>query len=245
MAQTNIEPKPRKWGIGIQLNTIENDDQYNKTLFSENVHYAYSMYKWENKSYSFGITGTYILNENIFFRLNSGIVKIKYSQHIDTRTNPTGVPPPGYTIGNMEFTQTRYYFSPRIGWEIRKNKFGLYGGFSLPLTLSKQYKNAGTDIHYDDNNIIDYSYDYQIISPGGFSIGLGAFGGFNFYILKQLSIGAEVSSSYSYFDQGGTRTETVENQFPSSPNTISTSLFKVNGFDYSGERLSFNINYLF
>jgi hypothetical protein len=225
------------------VNTIENNDQYDKVILFNYV-YGSTINAWKNKSSSFGITGTYKLNENTFFSCNTGIVNINFYEQVDSRMNQS-VPGPGYSLATGSFTQTRYYFSPRIGWEMRKNKFGLYGGFALPFTFSKKYKNDGTDIHYDANNVNDYSYNSQIILPGGFSIGVGAFVGFNFYCLKHFSIGAEVSSSYSYYKQGGTYTTTIESIVPPTSTNSNSNLNTVKGFDYSGEKLSFNITYLF
>jgi hypothetical protein len=46
-------------------------------------------------------------------------------------------------------------------------------------------------------------YTNKINAPGGFSIGLGIFGGANYFLTDYLAIGVEFASAYQYVSVGG------------------------------------------
>lgn len=233
-----------KWGIGIQVNTIEQFIHYERALF-DNVNFGIPYGEWKSNYFSGGIKATFLFNENTFLNWQTGLTKININLYTDTRTNPS-VPGPGYTLGNQDISHIQYYFTPRLGWQMKENKFGLFGGLSLPYTFYKEYNIEGNGKHYDAGNTIDYEENYHSVAPGGFSIGLGAFVGFDFHFKKNLSIGAEISSAYAYYKLGGEITNTTETIIPSGSPDISWSyLFTVKGFEFSGQKLSFNITFLF
>ncbi len=241
---TFTHEKNYKWGVGVQVNSVEGFSQYEKSLFDYSS-YSILEFEWKNNSYSSGVRGIYRLNENTFLNCQAGTTQINLSSNSDSRTGSSAVPG-AYTLGNSQITEARYYCSPRIGWEMRKSKFGFNGGFAILFTSYSDYKLEGHGNDYDANNTMVAYYKFHRTASGGYTTGTGAFAGFNVYLFKHISIGADVSSALIYYKLGSTITTTYEQIYPTGvPSNTYSFFYSRKGFEYSGEKLSFNIIYLF
>lgn len=244
-SQESPTEKEYKWGVGIQINTIDKFSQYENSFEGFNTNTSQG--KWTNKSFSLGLIGSYNLNENAFLRFRTGITNISIAYHRDDRDEYyDGIPNGAYRIIDEAITQKRFYCIPGVLWRFKANKlFDMHGGFELPFSIYKGYNSNGSETDYDTASVIVLKGDYTTTAPGGFSIGIGGVVGFNFHLHKRISIGADFSAALLFLKLGGDVVQTYSSTIPVSSTSTYHYLFNVNGFNYSGEKLSLNVVYSF
>ncbi len=234
-----------KWGIGLQLNTID------KIFPFENPDAELDFYDshgaWKNLSYSLGIVGKHNVNERFSLRLKSGVIQVNQQQHRDVRDESIGAPCGSCFLGDLTIKQRRYYISPEVIGTVSKGNLGIYGGTGILYTKYKEFLQEGYGIYYTDETFstIQYDNESKVVIPGGFSVGLSAFFGVSFHLLKHFSIGAEISDSYVYRKLGGNVELTVSQSIPSNYTATSYYLFSESGFTHSKGIVSFTTIYLF
>jgi len=240
-AQKNNNDNDYKWGIGIQINSVEKFSQYDNLFINDPNQFG----EWNYKSYSLGLTGIYSFNENSFLRLKGGFTKIYASLHQDTRDNY----PPYFDlryISDTEQKQNRYYFAPSFAWQLKKNFYTLYGGFDIPLTIHEKYFRTFSLNDYDSTfTIIKDNGIYTSTAPGGFSIGAGIFVGFNINPAKHFAIGAEFSTAFLYSKLGGTIETITTATIPDNFTSTTRGQYLIKGLNYAGEKFSINLIYFF
>ncbi len=233
-----------KWELGIQISSVEKRTQYENSLFEYNTSNI-TKGTWRDKSLSYGLFSTLSLTENCFLRFNIGITTIHIISHSDSRDEI------GYgqcipcIVGEEEIKQSRYYFNPAFGLKLDKKLFTFYGGLELPITIHGNYLYSAKETDYDINSSVTGKIDYLTYAPGGFSLGIGGFAGFDFYLVKNFSFGATFSSALLYSKLGGRIVTTYNQTVPVSGTGTSSYLFKTQGMNYSGGKISFNVTYQF
>jgi len=119
---TNPIPCPTdknyKWGIGVQVNTIDKFFPFDNVLAEGSLYDNDDHGNWKNNSFSMGLTGSYCLNETFSLRLKGGFTNVNRTYHRDISdetqiTLPPTPRPPG-AIFDQTTKQTRNYFSPEI-----------------------------------------------------------------------------------------------------------------------------------
>ena len=244
-AQDTTKTKMNKFGISVQVNTIDKFSQYDNTVLN-NFGYNDLHGEWQNKSLSFGLTGIDNLNENLFLRFKSDMTTLNIVFHRDSRKDGYGTVPATNIVGDAQIKQIRYSIVPGMAWQISKNKFSGYGGFELPLNIYKSFTYIGQENDYDSTfTTVNYNGFYSYSMPGGYSFGAGAFAGFKICPLQHFYIGAEFSSAILYYHLGGNIIENVNQTIPAIYQTTGQFLYTVKGIEYAGGKLSFTITYLF
>jgi len=98
--------------------------------------------------------------------------------------------------------QTKWHFAPGIVWKIGNRKFSPFVGFEVPINIHGEYNFKS--VRYDDFYAVTSIVRSKI--PKGYSFGVGAVMGFNYYPLAWLSFGAEYSPSLLYAKLSGETT---------------------------------------
>ena len=198
-----------KWEVGANVNTVEplSDAGFDYIFGGETrLFNPTDLSRQKDKSSSFGFNISYNLKENCFIRLSAKYVNYK----IDETYNFKETVPyysADYLIDDAHFRQRVISIMPGILWNVQYKKLNFYCGFQL---VYKQYGSIDFQIRYtkystSNNTVLDITtLDFK--QAGGFSIGVGPFVGFSVKIFKNIFIGAEFSSSYSYYKTGGERT---------------------------------------
>lgn len=199
-----------------------------------------------NKSISVSIIPKYFISKEVLLRFEVGITNINminHSQLYDLTSNPN------YSIlADQSIEQKIYRFAPGLQWNFMKKKF-----IETYCGVTASYLHYA-DMTYKDyretknmqNNVINDGYDNTSTATGGFAAGVGAFGGFNIYLNRHISLGAETSFSYLYKKIGNTFNTTGHSLV--NPTVIKTSSMATNtykGTQFSKVAPSFNISVWF
>ncbi len=139
-----------------------------------------------NKSFSIGLTINRMLKANFGVRVKAFLTK---------RNLVSSYGPEYIDSSNINFPAWKASTS------FKQNEWGLAPGFFYQLYIKKMALFCGLDFEYishgktyiQDTTSSLNGYDYYRELPKGFSAGVGSFMGFNFFPIKQLSIGGEVS----------------------------------------------------
>ncbi len=157
----------------------------------------------KNKSFSFSIIPKYLVRDDVRLRCEFGFTNIHLISHFNgiNDSGATGIQT--NLIKDDTIQQKIFRLTPGIQWNFVKRKFlQAYCGFSA------NYQYYGKS-YWKDNLKSNDSPDFDRwtgVTPGGFAAGIGAFAGFNIYLLKRISIGSELSSSLVYYKLGGVQT---------------------------------------
>jgi hypothetical protein len=199
-----------------------------------------------NNSYSLSIIPKYYINNDWVVRFEYGMTKIdlKDKGGITSSTGYLISPSYGQYYDTVEQEISR--LAPSIQWNFfSNNKIQSYGGVSLIFIKYgaitrysySESRNVATD------TLINWGRS-SVNIPGGNATGLGVFAGFNIYITKHLSLGAEFSSAMLHYNVGGGATNEYSDQ--SIPNPVESAT-QVGYESYKGTRFakilsSFNIS---
>lgn len=232
------------WGVGFQISTIDKSFIFDNPVAEYEFYYSSGHY--ENHSFSFGLSGYIYFKENLAFRLkmDESTIKILFNRNTDEENNE--VPCASCFVANETINEKRYYISPGILFKNTFKRFDLVFGFEVPLSLYKEYSIERNTTYYDTSfsNVISITKGITTI-PGGYSLGLAAFGGINVILSKHFHLGSELSSAFVYTNVGGRVVLTSNVIYPSPfSNTLSYQLTQ-KGLSILNSKLSFNLIYLF
>ena len=139
---------------------------------------------------------------------------------------------------------------PGIQWNFMKNKFiESYCGMSATYLHYSimNYTNRFETRDLPSDSLTGGFLD-KATATGGFAAGAGAFAGFNIYLHKHISIGAEFSSAILYYKIGGSFAGVsmdLINPNPSSTQVYSYSTSSYKGVQFSNIYSSINISVWF
>jgi hypothetical protein len=155
-----------------------------------------------NKSSSFSLLPKYALRDDAYFRCEFSFTNIYLISHLNGVNDSNATASTQFLIKDDTLKQKIFRFAPGIQWNIIRTKLiQAYCGMSLNYSFY-------TESHWSDNlrssdpNNLSYER-WTGTTKGGYAGGLGAFGGFDFYPVSFLSIGAEFSSALVYYKMGG------------------------------------------
>ena len=200
-----------------------------------------------DNSISYSIIPKYYIKDDILLRLEFGITNLNLKAYYETESFPGNT---GFTLKN-EVTTKIYKYTPGFQWFFfKEKKIESYCGMTASYI---NYKSLNHHYYLEDINLtansLRSSNDVTRITPGGFAIGFGGFAGFNIYLLKRISLGAELSSSAMYYKLGGeaAMTDTQFNVSGTNPAVTYYSTYpnSYKGFKISKITSSFNISFWF
>jgi len=242
------DSKKTNWGIAVGINSTEaqiGTPEYaswgyaggNFKVFGDIV----------NKSFSVSIVPKYFIRNDILLRIEFGITKITMTNYYDNQASSAITT---HSTQNQSIEQNIYRFVPGVQWSFMKKKF-IESYFGITISYLR-YNDMNYHNIYETkelpSNTTTFEFDDKGIATGGFAMGFGGFAGFNIYLEKHFSIGAEFSSALLYKKIGsGFSGEVVSQTIPNPPTTevysYSTSSYK--GFQFSKMLSSINISFYF
>ena len=241
-----------KWGCAIVINSTGpqiNEPEWNSWGYAKGNFFNYGDIK--NKSISLSLIPKYHISNDKLIRLELGLTKVNLQSKVDSYFESSVKPPPSsHTVINQSIKQNILRFIPGIEWTfLNKSKIKSYCGLSLA------YLNYGNMSYHDlyeirklDGDTLQVSIDDNMVAPGGFATGAGAFAGFNIGIIKNVSIGAEFSSLLLYYKLGGGfKGEVITIDVPKPPanETYSTNSSSFKGVQFTHVISSFNVLFSF
>lgn len=188
----------------------------------------------KNNSFACGAVLAYNTKEHCSIRLRFGYTYLQMKEFGGYSNSII------YDTTHIRGKQTQLSFAPGIIWKIESNKFNLYGGFELPYTYYGEYRldffNKQVDLASNTNTFFE---ETKTSIPSGFSFGVGALFGFNYYLNELLSFGAEFSPSLFYYSLGG-QTHAYE---LSDPSMVYYSQDRNSGITGFQNRFSINLTF--
>lgn len=112
----------------------------------------------------------------------------------------------GSTVLEGYFKQSRINLTPALERYFRSNRFELFAGLGLPVSLIGKTKASlkTTEILVGPSSTEVQEDSFEV--AGGFGIGFQSLGGFNFYIIDKFSVGTEITYGIGYTRSGGKST---------------------------------------
>ncbi len=240
--------KKYKWGFALAINSVE--AQVGEPEW-ESWGYAAGNFKnfgdITNKSISLSITPKYFISNDILLRFEFGITKINMTSYHDANAHLVSNNPTSTIIINQNIEQNIYRYIPSVQWNFMRKKFiesfcGITASYLKYTDMN--YHNLYESISLPNDSIME-GFDDKATATGGFAIGVGAFAGFNIYLQKHISLGAEFSSALLYKKIGGRFSgEVVDLVNPNSSVNQTYSFYwgAINEFQFYKILSSFNIS---
>lgn len=230
---------PTKFGLTLQVNSLNYDDInvgwfniYNSSLDDHTV---------RHNSYSVGAMAQYNLSLLTTLRLRVAATQLRMREYYDFIDEMEILSDVSVT-GN----QTRFAVAPGMVWKTDQNKIQFYGGFELPVNLHGEFKLVETRLQYDAGGTNLTHSILETTIPKGFSAGVGAVGGFQYFLKRNITIGAEFSSALLYAKLSGETAATLTTVEPASREPVIVNTQDGNsGITFNDNRFSIGISYWF
>lgn len=236
----SLELAPPKYGITIQLNSLNYDDinvgwfnVYNGSLDDHNL---------RHNSVSIGAIFNYNLNKETTLRLRLAATQISMEEYYDF-TDDQGIFNDFSAVGQ----QGRFQIAPGIIWKFKPSRLEFYGGFELPVNLHGEFQLTEKRMQFASGggNTMSHSI-LNTTLPKGFTAGIGAVGGFNYFINRNFSLGAEFSSALLYAKLSGETTAILTTVKPENrPPVIVNTRDENRGMTFNDNRFSISVSYWF
>ncbi|MDO9187032.1 MAG: hypothetical protein Q7W13_13540 [Bacteroidia bacterium] len=212
-----------KWSVGIQCYSPEklNPVATGGGGISQDGHYYSGTDLKEKTFFSYGAIVHYNINNNITLRFRAGVNNRKITQYYNTSEgtfNGIALPTNFCDIGTATVKQSAQRFGIGIQRAFHLNNFDAYAGLEFQYTSYSHFT-----LHYTTLNVRDTITDVSEGNwdiPGGFVIGASPYIGCNLYVMKRISIGAEVAFSYTYMKFGGDAYSDFYTTSPSGGNLV-------------------------
>lgn len=235
-AQDTTKTKPCKWGVGVQMNSL--DDDFPPFVYLQD--WNNSMLVQGNKKETLlagGILGFYTFkNKETALRIKIGISDIKVHNNTNQPIHDPGVV--DLQIWDVTIKQRSEHLSLGIQWMNTNHRLNYLGGFELIAAKFGNYSVDYTIDTYSNNVLTSTGKDLSII-PGGYSAGIGSFFGVKYNCIKNLYIGSECSGAFAYSTIGG---QIVTDNIPE---TNESGYKKIEKFAFTKPVFSINISYWF
>lgn len=237
-----------KWGFSFAINSIQSQVEVplntgsGVVLIDADGNILTGGARIDN-SISLSLIPKYFLSKDFLLRFEIGFTNLNLKANSD-QNNPSS-----HTNSRTEISSDIYRHSLGLQWYFMQSRT-LNSYFGIAMNYSKYGKlNRHFFFERRENStdtIINWG-DLVEVTPGGFSIGIGSFAGFNVYIKRWFSVGAEFSSSANYYNLGGVTTGYSIQQSPPFPSFTTTSTYtnSYNGFKISKIMSSYNISFWF
>ncbi|MCE9540089.1 MAG: DUF3575 domain-containing protein, partial [Bacteroidetes bacterium] len=229
----NPEPK-HKWGCSVAINSFDaqvGEQEWNSWGYAKGNFNNFGSIK--NNSLSLSVIPKYFIRNDILLRFEFGTTNITLTNYYDNNADLTSSNPISHSTINQSIDQKIYRYIPGIQWNFMKKKFmESYCGMTASyLQYSKmEYSNTLESRDLPSNKYTG-GFEDRATAEGGFASGIGAIAGFNIYLQKHISFGAEFSSTLLYKKIGGAFSGVITNISTSAPPSLqiysySTSSYK-------------------
>lgn len=234
-----------KWGCSFAINSIQGQMGFPGLTpldLDENGNLQSGGNK-TSKSLSLSIIPKYFISNDFMLRLEICKTTINQEQNSDYYYQSVH-----YAV-NETVQENILRLCPALQLNyVRKKFFEAYSGMSLIyVSYGKYLLNSYAETRDSATNVLTVWGKNDISIDGGYAAGIGALTGFNFYLQKHISLGAEFSSSFLYYKLGGEYIINTSNQVIPNP-TVTTSdnqPLRYKGFRFSNILSSFNISIWF
>lgn len=238
-----------KWGISAFYNSTDaqlGDPEWNSWGYAKGNFNNFG--DIADKSISVSIMPRYFISKDVLLRLELGITHFNLENNYDANAL-TSSSPATTSIINQHIKQNIYRFVPGIQWNLIKVKFiepycGITASYLHYANMIYKNRNEVRDL---PANTINHGLEDNATATGGFAAGGGAFAGFNIYMNKRISLGAETSFSLLYYKLGGTFSgkATSLGSNPPGNEAYSYSTSSYTGVRFSKIMPSINVSFLF
>lgn len=242
--------KSSKWGISVAYNDAKVQMAFpnNAQLALDSDGNMTSPGEKRNKSFSASFIAKYYLNRQWLIRCEYGRTNINLTNH-DISSSVGGYGSPNYMIWHDTIIQNINRFVPSIQFNFFSSKnIESYGGVNVQyIKYGNITRNERVEQRYIPTDSLAYTSTKKINIPNGYATGIGVFAGFNVFVQKHISLGAEFSSGLLYYNVGGISSQIIINQYPSpTPTDITTytNIASYKGVQFSKIFASFNITFL-
>lgn len=191
-AQDTTKTKPYKWGIGVQVNTVEKLPPLN--AFSDQSFIGGDGNK-ENRSFSFGVLTSYSLRPDLSIRYRYAHTKMDFKNTFIQILSDKNV------TNNYYLKETINHFAIGIQWNNSlSKKIFFYGGFEISYNNYSKYDLSYVTSGFDAtvNNGMPFTSISKQSLLGGFSLGVSPYMGFIVNLTENILFGAEYSIAYDY-----------------------------------------------
>lgn len=245
--------KEYKWALSVAMNSIQAQIEIPLMTLTSGVTFAGAIAvdadaniiaqgDRVDNSFSYSIVPKYYIQADVLLRFELGITNLNLKAHSDAKGSDR-------IITDEEVTTQILRFTPGFQWFFMKEK-KIESYFGMTLSYVK-YGDRNLDVYSEHREVVTDTLWYWIrqkeSTPDGFAIGIGAFAGFNIYLTKRISLGAELSSSALYYKLGGKTIAEGEQQVFPNPAYINSYTFRnsYKGFKISKIISSYNISFWF
>jgi hypothetical protein len=205
LSQDLTNEPPKKWTIGVTLNSVEPITEAGYDVYFGQTRLFADLDHQKSSLTSYGITFSYKKQSDWGIRLQTKLTKYKVNETYDQRDFVSSGPPSGsYLIDTATVQQSSLVLSPGIFWNYAFKKLTFFGGFQAVYKKFGPAKEHSVFRDYDSqtNALLSHKY-YDFELEGGYSLGIAPFVGFSAEIFKNILIGGEFSSAFSYYKLGG------------------------------------------
>lgn len=226
----------KRFGITFQLNS-PNPDDVNVNWFDIDNE-SLDDHSLFHKSYSVGVAAQYKVDDETTVRLRLGRTKTYVEEYPEEMYDWLRDEYTGYAVSGE---QVKVQIAPALIWEMGSNRLKLFAGFELPINLHGEYEYRTAGYALDGNRQLKQKDESSIFLPRGYSMGVGAVGGFSYRLMSFFSLGAEFSPSLLYARLSGkTRMDVMD---PHGRGYM--TLDENRGFTFYEQRFSVNLSYWF
>jgi len=198
-----------------------------------------------DRSFNLGLNLSWLAAPSWGFRLKITTTRWNYFDYrdlLDQQPNNA----PYDRIDDIHVTSTDYSFAPGIFYQLRVNKIAFFGGLDAEFTLHNKEIYSDYVTQDDPNPVNAYKIHNIIAVPGGYSFGIGAFTGANWYFTPHMAAGLELSTAFLYTSIGN-HTYYYTTPISGTYYQASTSWYaeSINSFQLGQLKGSLNISYYF
>jgi hypothetical protein len=245
VTDTSLAKNFKKFGITVNLNSvgvIASNGLGNVNFENNQLIDGGDM---KNRSYNLGLNLSYMMTQDWGLRLKMTTTQWNYSAYRNLLDEQPNNPPYART-DDVRITSSDYSFAPGIFYQWRIKKLALIAGASVEFIIHNEEKYSDYVTQDDPNPANAYQVHNTITVPSGYSVGISAFMGANYYFKNRFSVGLELSTSFLYTNIGD---RTYINTTVISGTIIQPSSFwyeeSINSFQYGQLKGSLNISYYF
>ena len=159
---------------------------------------------FKDHSIAAGAIIKFFTNENLAIRLK-GIYTRRSAKNVLNIADSAGTV---FYSDNEEISQALFKIAPGFQWTFFDEHLSFYGGFEVPFTYQSELTQTGLGFDSLFTDTVSTINSFHRVVPGGYSVGLGVFGGSTYYFTHAFGAGFEISAAYQYTRVGGKITAT-------------------------------------
>ncbi len=154
---------------------------------------------FQDRSFALGVTFRYYLLPRVAIRLKLAYMQRTSNDAYAVQDSITNV----RIVRDIQYDQLSYKVAPGFQYTFFDEHVSFFGGLELPITV---YGDWSQSEYVLSQSLTDTAYTETFntrLIPGGTAIGIGAFGGVQYYFTRNFAAGLEVSAALQYTSVGG------------------------------------------